>query len=237
MDSEPNDPQLHVLTPLSASPVLTQVTEPNIASSSHTAEPTVASVPAPTEAQAQQRNTHQMQTRANNKVFKSAKKFSFVVNKKTLLSTENEPTTVLQALKDELWRGSMSEEFDSQLRNHTWSLVPRKKSYNVVGCRWVYRIKTRADGTIDRRKSRLVGKGYHQRPGVDYQDTYSPVIKQPTVLLVLSLAVMNNRPLRQLDVNNAFLQGNLNEDVYMEQPQGFVDKDKPDYVCKLNKAI
>ena len=237
MDSEPTDPQIHVPTPFSASPVLPQVTEPNIASSSHTAEPAVASAAAPPEAQAQQRNTHQMQTRAKNKVFKPAKKFSFVVNNKTLLSNENEPTTVIQALKDELWRGSMSEEFDSQLRNHTWSLVPRKKSYNVVGCRWVYRIKRKADGTIDRRKSRLVGKGYHQRPGVDYQDTYSPVIKQPTVLLVLSLAVMNNWPLRQLDVNNAFLQGNLNEDVYMEQPQGFVDKDKPDYVCKLNKAI
>ena len=170
-------------------------------------------------------------------VFKPAKKFSFVVNKKTLLPTENEPTTLLQALKDELWRGSISEEFDSQLRNYTWSLVPKQPEYNIVGCRWVYRIKRKADGTIDPRKSRLVAKGYHQRPGVDFQDTYSPVIKQPTVLLVLGLSVSQNWPLRQLDVNNAFLQGTLTEDVYMEQPPGFVDKDKPDYVCKLNKAI
>lgn len=182
-------------------------------------------------------NRHRMTTRAKNKIFKPSKKFSYVVNKKTLLPSENEPATLAQALKDELWRGSMSEEFDSQVRNHTWSLVPYNPKQNLVGCRWVHRIKRRANGTIERRKSRLVAKGYHQRPGVDYQDTYSPVIKQPTVLLILGHAVSKNWPLRQLDVNNAFLQGHLTETVYMEQPPGFVDKDKPTHVCKLHKAI
>lgn len=178
-----------------------------------------------------------MVTRGKNKIFKPAKKFSFVVNKKSLLPSDNEPASLMQALKDERWRLSMSEEFDLQLRHRTWSLVPYNPKYNLVGCQWVYMIKRRADGTIERRKSRLVAKGYHQRPGIDFHDTYSHVIKQPTVLIVLNLAVSCNWDLRQLDVNNAFLQGHLTDDVYMEQSPGFVDKDKPTHVCKLYKAI
>lgn len=83
-------------------------------------------------------NRHRMTTRAKNKIFKPSKKFSFVVNKKSLLPSENEPANLQQALKDKLWRGSMSEEFDSQLKNYTWSLVPYNPKYNLVGCRWVY---------------------------------------------------------------------------------------------------
>ena len=146
-------------------------------------------------------NRHRMTTRAKNQIFKPSKKFSFVVNKQSLLPSENEPANLNQALKDKLWRGSMSEEFNSQVKNHTWSLVPYDPKQNLVGCRWVYRIKRKADGTIVHKKSRLVAKGYHQRPGVDFLDTYNPVIKQPTVLLILGLAVSKNWPLRQLDVN------------------------------------
>ena len=106
-----------------------------------------------------------------------------------------------------------------------------------MGCRWVYRIKRLPSGEIEKRKSRLVAKGFHQRPGIDYFETFSPVIRRASVLLVLSLATSYNWTLRQLDVNNAFLQGSLDEVVYMEQPPGFVDKDRPHYVCRLNKAI
>lgn len=116
-------------------------------------------------------------------------------------------------------------------------MVPPDPTYNIVGCRWVFRIKQNSDGTVDRFKSRLVAKGFNQRPGVHYFETYSPVVKHPTIRLVLGQAVGRGWLLRQLDVNNAFLEGPLSEEVYMAQPPGFVDVDKPDYVCKLFKAI
>lgn len=108
---------------------------------------------------------------------------------------------------------------------------------NLVGCKWIFKIKRLPAGSIDRYKARLVAKGFHQRPGVDYLETFSPVVKPTTVRLVLSLTVSRGWSLCQLDVNNAFLQGHLSEDVFMAQPPGFLDRDNPTHVCKLRKAI
>ncbi|KAH9658644.1 hypothetical protein KPL70_023573 [Citrus sinensis] len=150
---------------------------------------------------------------------------------------EIEPTTVTQALKDSKWRQAMSDEFNALVKNGTWALVSPSPHHNLVGCKWIFRIKRNFDGSVDRYKARLVAKGFHQRPGVDFHDTFSPVVKPTTVRIVLSIAVSHGWELRQLDINNAFLQGHLYEDVYMAQPQGFIDGDKPNYVCKLRKAI
>ena len=109
----------------------------------------------------------------------------------------------------------MSDEFDALLRNGTWTLVPPSSSTNLVGYKWVFRIKHNSDGTINRYKACLVAKGFHQRPGIDYTETFSPVIKPTTIRIVLSLAVTNGWSLRQLDINNAFLHGTLFEAVYM----------------------
>lgn len=136
-----------------------------------------------------------------------------------------------------MWRKAMLEEINSHIRNHTWDLTNSVAAANVVGCRWVFTIKRRPDGTVERYKARLVAKGYTQRPDIDYQDTFSPVVKPATIRIVLSTAVTRQWPLRQLNINNAFLQSNLDEEVYMMQPQGFQDKDNPGAVCRLRKAI
>jgi histone deacetylase 1/2 len=101
----------------------------------------------------------------------------------------------------------------------------------------VYKIKRRLDSTIDRYKAQLVAKGFKQRYVIDYEDTFSPVVKAATIRLVLSLAMSQNWCLRQLDVTNAFLHGYLEEEVYMKQPLGYEDKTKPHYLCKLDKAL
>lgn len=102
---------------------------------------------------------------------------------------------------------------------------------------WLFRTKFNPDGTVDKHKTRLVAKGNHQRPGIDYHETFSPVIKSPTIRLLLGQALKYDWPVKQLDINNAFLQGTLTETVYMKQLSGFVDRDKPNHVCKLNKAL
>ncbi|WVZ13817.1 hypothetical protein V8G54_011383 [Vigna mungo] len=131
----------------------------------------------------------------------------------------------------------MQGEFDALHRNNTWELVSQSFTQNLVGCKWVFRIKRHSDGSIDRYKARLVAKGFHQRPGWDYTETFSPVVKPVTICIVLTLAVRQGWSIRQLDVNNAFLQGTLKEEVFMLQPLGFVNKSFPDHVCRLKKAL
>ena len=99
------------------------------------------------------------------------------LNTQLAKNTDLEPRTHTQALADPKWRNAMSAEFDALALNGTWSLVPPDSSQNLIGCKWVFRTKRKSDGTLDKFKARLVAKGFHQRPGIDYQDTFSPVIK------------------------------------------------------------
>ena len=107
----------------------------------------------------------------------------------------------------------MDAEFQALQKQHTWSLVPTPPHVNLVGCKWVFKLKINSDGSISRYKVRLVAKGFHQQAGVDFHETFSPVIKPATVRLVLSIAVSCNCPLKQLDVSNAFLHGYLKEEI------------------------
>lgn len=131
----------------------------------------------------------------------------------------------------------MDVEYNALMKNKTWHLVPKRKGINIVDCKWVYKTKRKADGSLDRYKARLVAKGFKQRYGVDYEDTFSPVIKPASIRIVLSVAISRGWSLRQLDVQNAFLHGILEEEVYMQQPPGYEDTKRPGYVCKLDKAL
>ncbi|KAL1210236.1 Retrovirus-related Pol polyprotein from transposon RE2 [Cardamine amara subsp. amara] len=131
----------------------------------------------------------------------------------------------------------MGDEADAFVHYDTFDLVDRSEAKNIVGSKWVFCIKRLLNGSIDRYKAHLVAKRFHQRPGVDYHETFSLVIKHATIRLVLGTAVAKDWPLQQLDVNNAFLQGPLEEEVYMLQPPGLKDKEKPNHVCRLKKAV
>lgn len=115
-----------------------------------------------------------------------------------------EPTNFIQANKHQCWRDAMKIEYAALVKNNTWSLVPCLTNSNIVGCKWIYKIKKGADGKIERYKARLVAQGFSQEAGVDYFDTFSPVIKPTTIRLVLSIAFSNHWRIRQLDINNAF---------------------------------
>jgi hypothetical protein len=125
----------------------------------------------------------------------------------------------------------MNNEFDALLQNQTWTLVSPLPNQNIVGCKWVFRIKRLANGSIERYKARLVAKGFHQQPGIDYGETYSSVIKPTTVRTVLSLAISASWSIQQIDIQNAFLHGTLSEDVFMTQPPGFQHPQFLNHVC------
>ncbi|XP_026426173.1 uncharacterized protein LOC113322319 [Papaver somniferum] len=117
----------------------------------------------------------------------------------------------------------MKDEYTALRDNDTWDYVAPEPHMNVLGSKWVYKVKQKVDGTIDRLKSRLVAKGYDQQDGIYFNETFSPVVKCTTVRVVLCMAITYNWQIRQLDVSNAFLHGFLDKDIYMSQPQGFIN--------------
>ncbi|XP_019173195.1 PREDICTED: uncharacterized protein LOC109168598 [Ipomoea nil] len=151
--------------------------------------------------------------------------------------TADEPTCYSQAVAFPEWRAAMDLEFNALLQNDTWRLVPCRPGQNIVGCKWVFRVKRMADGSVERHKARLVVKGFNQVVGEDFFDTFSPVVKPTTVYLLLALAVSRGWTIRQLDVHNAFLNGHLAKTVYMRQPPGYVDEQFPTHVCILQRSL
>ncbi|KAH9726925.1 hypothetical protein KPL70_008466 [Citrus sinensis] len=148
-----------------------------------------------------------------------------------------EPETFEEASQSSEWMTAMKDEITALEQNQTWELVPKPKDVKPISCRWVYKIKHRSDGSIERYKARLVACGFSQQYELDYEETFSPVAKLTTVRVLLALAANKSWNLWQMDVKNAFLHGELDREIYMIQPMGFQNRGHPEYVCKLQKAL
>ena len=153
------------------------------------------------------------------------------------LLSQVEPKNVNEALNDEHWVKAMNEELDQIEKNKTWELVLRPSQKNVIGTKWVFRNKLDEAGKIVRNKARLVCKGYAQIEGIDFEETFAPVARMESIRMFLALAVHKGFRIHQMDIKSAFLNGHLDEKVFIEQPDGFFLSDDPNVVCRLKKAL
>ena len=155
-------------------------------------------------------------------------------------AASSDPRTFKQAIKSaesKNWMEAMKSEYKSLLDHHTWDLVDLPAGANLVGCKWVYKTKYKANGEIDRYKARLVAQGYSQAAGIDYDEVYAPVAKYKSIRTLLAIGNQLDLEIHQMDVVAAFLNGDLSDEIYMKQPEGFVSSTHPNKVCKLKKSL
>jgi len=143
-----------------------------------------------------------------------------------------EPTTMMDG-----WILPMQEELNQFQRNDVWDLVPKPLQKNIIGTKWVFRNKLNEQGEVTRNKARLVAQGYSQQEGIDYTETFAPVARLEAIRLLLSYAINHGIILYQMDVKSAFLNGVIEEEVFVKQPPGFEDLKHPDHVFKLKKSL
>ncbi len=155
------------------------------------------------------------------------------------IAFSKEPQTVEEALNGEdakKWEIAMQEEYDSLVVNNTWSLVPLPKGRKPISCKWVFKIKHGVDGEVERYKVRLVARSFTQTFGVDYNETFARVAKFVSIRCILALTAIEDMEIHQMDVKTTFLNGDLEEEIYMEQPEGFTQEGEH-LVCKLHKSL
>ena len=153
---------------------------------------------------------------------------------------DDELKTVQKALSSSVsdkWMKAMNDEMESMRTNQVWDLVDLLSGRKAIGNKWVLKIKRKTDGSIETYKGRLVAKGYTQKESVDYEETFSPVVRFASVRLILAIVANLNLELYQMDVKTSFLNGELDEEIYMDQPIGFVTKGQEHKVCKLKRSI
>ena len=152
----------------------------------------------------------------------------------------SDPVTFNQAINSDQsqnWEAAMVAELESMKVNDVWTLVQLPKSHKAIGCKWVFKTKMCADGNIERYKARLVAKGFTQQEGVDFNETFSPVSTKDAFRVIMALVAHYDMELHQMDVKTAFLNGELEEEIYMKQPEGFIEPGTEHMVCRLNKSI
>jgi hypothetical protein len=170
-----------------------------------------------------------------------AMEFAFLVALEATTPTGKEPKTLAEALalpseEAAKWRQAAEEEMGALIDNGVFELVRLPPGRKAIGCRWVFKVKHNADGSIERYKARLVIKGYSQRPGFDFTETFSPTPKWATIRTILALAALDDLELHSVDISSAFLNGDLDEEIYMEEPEGFQTKDKT-WAYRLQKSL
>uniref|UniRef100_A0A251VAV7 Putative zinc finger, CCHC-type n=1 Tax=Helianthus annuus TaxID=4232 RepID=A0A251VAV7_HELAN len=154
-----------------------------------------------------------------------------------LLLIGDEPSSYKEAIVDKEWQEAMKAEIESIKKNKTWELCDLPAGHKAIGLKWVFKLKKDADGKITKHKARIVAKGYVQRKGVDFEEVFAPVARLETIRLILAIAAKEGWPVYHLDVKSAFLNGELQEEVYVSQPDGFVIAGKERMVYKLHKAL
>ncbi|GJU59855.1 retrovirus-related pol polyprotein from transposon TNT 1-94 [Tanacetum coccineum] len=147
-----------------------------------------------------------------------------------------EPKNINEALKDKNWVMAMQEELNQFKTNDVWELVPNRMDMTIIGTKWVYKNKLDENGVVTRNKARLVAQGYIQQEGIDYDETYAPIARLESIRILLVYACALDFKLYQMDVKSEFLNGFINEEVYVAQPPGFIDFVKPNYVYRLKKS-
>ncbi|GKC04196.1 retrovirus-related pol polyprotein from transposon TNT 1-94 [Tanacetum coccineum] len=148
-----------------------------------------------------------------------------------------EPKNIKEDIQDESWTMAMQEELNQFKTNDVWSLVPPPKNQTIIGTKWVFKNKLDENGVVSRNKARLVVQRYNQQEGIDFDETYAPVARLESIRILLAYACAHDFKLFQMDVKSAFLNGFINEEVYVAQPLGFIDFEKPNHVFKLKKAL
>ena len=151
------------------------------------------------------------------------------------LATLYEPYTYREAHTDPLWQQAMNEELDVLHKNNTWDMVDLPPSQSVVGCRWVYKIKTKSDRSVERYKTHQVAKDFTQEYSIDYEETFAPIARLTFVRCLIAVAAIRRWPLYQMDVKNAFFNGDLHEEVYMQPPPSYPHSGSQ--VCRLRRAL
>jgi transposase InsO family protein len=150
-----------------------------------------------------------------------------------------EPMTYKQSQQQsdaDLWHTACEEEMEAHRVNGTWEIVKLPPGKRAIGSRWFLKVKRNADGSLDRYKGRVVAKGYSQRPGFDFKETFAPTVRYSTIRTILAIAALEDLELRSVDISHAYLNGILEEEIYMQQPEGF-EVGGPEYVCRLNKSL
>lgn len=172
--------------------------------------------------------------RERNKIKRPSRNESGINPDSIFLLEVEEPQNYQEAITSPYavqWKRAMDEEIESLKKNNTWSIVDQQDGGKLVQNRWVYKLKRKPDGSIDKFKARLVTKGYSQRQGIDYHETFSPVVKFDSIRVILAMAAARNMVLHQFDIKTAFLNEKLQETIYMDQPEGYRN------VCKLERCL